>query len=119
MEVATEEFWNKYRLDEIESVKIAGEMFALAFNAGFDDAVRIAQDAYNDLRPLDWIELKVDGLIGIKTITMVNRFAAQSPEWHAALYNAMNGGQCMWYRKNSKRTFRRGLLAKRISSETP
>lgn len=116
--VATVQFWEKYRLDEIKSLKIAGEMFEFGFNAGFDDAVSIVQDAYNDLRPVDWIELKVDGCIGVKTITMINKFAGRSPEWHAALYNAMNCGQGMWYRKESKRTFRRGLVAKRIRSET-
>ena len=115
VEVATVEYWDRARLNEIESVKIAGEMFEFAFNAGMGDAVTIVQEAFNDLRLPEWLALKVDGLIGIKTITQVNRMARR---YHASLYNAMNCGQGMWYRKNAKRRFRRGLVAKRISSET-
>lgn len=57
-------FWDKMRLDEVQSQKIAEELFVFAVNAGIPSAVRAAQKVINIL---------ADGILGSKTIAALNQ----------------------------------------------
>ena len=54
-----EEYWDKARLDDIESQKIANNIFVFGVNAGLKTAVKIAQRL---------VKTKPDGIVGNKTI---------------------------------------------------
>lgn len=58
-------FWNKMRLGEVVSQKIANEMFVFGVNAGIPRAVKVAQEI---------VGVSVDGVIGSKTVAALNRF---------------------------------------------
>lgn len=58
-------FWEKMRLDEINSQKIADELFIFAVNAGVKRAVKKAQSIVNT---------EVDGKIGNQTIKALNAY---------------------------------------------
>jgi len=54
-----ENYWDKARLDDIESQKIANNIFVFGVNAGLKTAVKIAQRL---------VKTKTDGIVGNKTI---------------------------------------------------
>ena len=56
-------FWNKLRLDEIKSDRIADLIFKFAVNVGIKRAVRYAQMIAN---------VRLDGIIGANTINALN-----------------------------------------------
>ena len=58
-------FWNRMKLDQIESQKIANEMFIFGVNAGHKTAIKAAQKI---------VGATVDGLIGPKTIEALNQY---------------------------------------------
>jgi lysozyme family protein len=72
-------FWNKYNYEKIICQKIANKIFDLAVNIGPNRAHKIAQEATNKVRfekNLKQIKdseyLKIDGILGKKTIKMIN-----------------------------------------------
>lgn len=60
-----QEFWNKMRLDEINSQQIADEMFIFGVNTQPKTAIKTAQKL---------VEVAIDGIIGPKTIKVLNCF---------------------------------------------
>lgn len=60
-----EEFWDKARLDEINSQKIADEIFIFGVNASMKVAVIKAQFL---------VDAKPDGVLGNKTIDLLNNY---------------------------------------------
>ena len=58
-----ENFWDKLRLDEIRSDRIADLIFKFAVNVGIKRAVRYAQMVAN---------VRIDGIIGANTINALN-----------------------------------------------
>lgn len=64
------EFWYKLFLDHIENQTVANHVFDLAVNTGLGEAIKLLQQALNQTPR--GIILKVDGVIGVKTITAVN-----------------------------------------------
>ena len=58
-----ENFWDKLRLDEIKSDRIADLIFKFAVNVGIKRAVRYAQMVAN---------VRIDGIIGNNTISVLN-----------------------------------------------
>jgi len=69
--VYKKEFWDKMRLDEIESDKLKRLIFDAGINHGQGRAVRFAQKAYNTLSERT---ITVDGIIGSQTINAVNSY---------------------------------------------
>lgn len=65
MKFYKEKFWDRMRLDEVKSQKIAEEMFVFAVNAGIGTAVKAAQGV---------VRVVVDGVLGSKTIAALNGF---------------------------------------------
>ncbi|MDY6120121.1 MAG: putative peptidoglycan-binding domain-containing protein [Campylobacter sputorum] len=59
------EFWDKMRLDEINSQKIANEMFIFGVNAGVKQAVKLAQRI---------VAIRDDGIVGKNTIKALNDY---------------------------------------------
>jgi len=57
------EYWDKARLDDIESQKIANNIFIFGVNAGIRTAIKIAQRI---------VETEPDGIVGRKTIKALN-----------------------------------------------
>ena len=57
------EYWDKARLDDIESQKIANNIFVFGVNAGIKKAIKIAQRLANT---------EDDGIVGAKTIEALN-----------------------------------------------
>ena len=58
-------FWNKMKLNDVESQKIAEEMFVFGVNAGHKNAIKAAQKV---------VGVAVDGNIGPITLRALNRF---------------------------------------------
>ena len=58
------EFWDKMKLDEVASQKIADEMFVFGLNVGIGHAIKAAQRIAS---------VQQDGVIGPKTIQALNR----------------------------------------------
>lgn len=85
-----DEFWNPLRLYEIESRFIAAEVLDTAVNMGPYQGARILQEGAN----LMGAELKVDGIIGDKTLAAVNGLI---PRYEKHLYQALNGLQFVRY----------------------
>lgn len=63
------QFWDKQRLNEIDSQKIANRMLDLSINCGNHAATIILQQAVNHCLN---VPLQVDGIIGIRTIAAAN-----------------------------------------------
>lgn len=59
------QFWDKMRLDEVASQKIAEELFVFAVNAGIGTAVRVAQRV---------VGVTADGVLGSGTIKALNGY---------------------------------------------
>lgn len=62
-------WWDKYNYNAIDNIIIATKLFDLAINMGALEAHKIAQEAltYNG-----YSRLKIDGILGIKTIGAIN-----------------------------------------------
>jgi lysozyme family protein len=75
MEFYRKNFWDKLKLDKIESQAVATRVLDMAVNMGPRGAVKIAQRAYNGLvKDDDETKLKVDGKLGPKTRAALDRF---------------------------------------------
>lgn len=62
-------FYSKMKIDEIKDEKIAINVFDMGINSGIVPAVRLLQDTLNR----HGASLKVDGIIGAKTLDAVNK----------------------------------------------
>lgn len=57
------EYWDKMKLDEVKSQKVADEMFILGVNIGLGNAIRVAQRACGAI---------ADGVLGPRTVKALN-----------------------------------------------
>lgn len=64
-------WWDKYKYENIDSQKIANKIFDMAINMGPINSHKIAQKSINDVNKED--KIKVDGIIGDKTLFSINR----------------------------------------------
>ena len=105
-----QDYWDKFRGDLIDNQKIADEMLDIAVNMNWERAARFLQDAINHLDKEKVNQLKVDGLVGPKTLKAVNLH--QYPE---AIVKHLNGCQFEHYHARvhedlTQETFYRGWL---------
>ena len=107
-----DEFWFPLRAGNFFS-EVGAELFDSGVNAGRSRASKWLQKAYNLTRPEKWKPLKVDGKIGPKTQSAVNRLCGRR-SWREALVVAMNGYQFMHYAKQNDHHHIRGWLSKRV-----
>lgn len=104
------DYWLKYRCDEIVSSKISSKFFDLIVNVGFGNASTILQRAL--IANLKKIE--IDAIVGTKTIKLVNDTNSEN------LITAMRSETAAYYRililKNPKlKIFENGWLRRAYS----
>nr|DAO83002.1 MAG TPA: Lysozyme [Caudoviricetes sp.] len=63
-----DEFWDKMRLDELISQKIADEMFIFGVNADYPPAIKLAQ------KIVGFSGKDIDGRVGVKTLQALNAY---------------------------------------------
>ncbi len=85
------DYWDALRLDEVQSKFVAAEVFDSGVNMSPLIAAEITQ---RSCRLLGRHNLKVDGLLGPKTLDAINSFL---PRYEAHLYHCLNGYQFMRY----------------------
>jgi lysozyme family protein len=59
------EYWDKARLDEVNSQLIANNIFVFGVNAGIVRAIKMAQEI---------VDVTVDGIIGVQTLSALNNY---------------------------------------------
>ncbi len=59
------EYWNRAKLYDVQSQKIAEEIFVFGVNAGIERAIRLAQEI---------VGVKADGIVGPKTLAALNSY---------------------------------------------
>lgn len=62
-------WWDEYKYNSIDNIIIATKIFDLAVNMGAESAHKIAQEA---LTYTGYPTLKIDGILGVKTISAIN-----------------------------------------------
>lgn len=72
-EIYKKDYWYKMKLDEVFNDEVAEKIFDIGVNMGVSQAGKIVQEACNLLDDC----LKVDGLIGSKTIYAINKINHQ------------------------------------------
>lgn len=71
-------FWEKIKGDQIKSQEVANILYDFAVNSGVSRAVKVLQEAINKTGYGDHEPLKVDGVLGDKTLKEVNRLDSKS-----------------------------------------
>jgi lysozyme family protein len=111
------EYWDKMRLDDIDSQVVTCEMFDIGVNMGIKRASRFLQQALNLLNrnEKNYLNIAEDGVIGSGTIGTVNKL--MSIDNDRLLYNVLNLLQGEFYlkimrKKESQEVFARGWLAR-------
>jgi len=111
--IYTKEFWSVWLTPILEiSPRIAAEVFDTSVNCGPKTAYKFLQRSLNVLNrgETDYDNLKVDGIIGQKTVLAVSAyFEARKMTGEKALLTALNGLQTAYYI---------GLCEKRPKDET-
>jgi len=109
-------FWNRMQGDKVAALspEVAYELFDTSVNLDVPDAVRFLQTALNMQNQFGNIypELLTDGLLGPKTLGVLERYLATQPgdpAWNEKiLLNCMNGEQYICYKENPKHPYFRG-----------
>ena len=104
-------FWEPLCLNEIQDKLITAEIFDTAVNSSGKKAVKIVQESLNFLGE----NLKVDGLIGIQTLTLIKKWIQKDKK---SLFKCLNGFQFINFveivkNDSSQKTFSCGWM-KRI-----
>lgn len=89
-------YWQPLRLNEMYSQEVANELFDTAVNMGVRTSGKFLQESIN---MLDNADLKIDGIIGPKTMQSVLIFLNKSEHNAKALYKCLNGLQFCKYKK--------------------
>jgi len=109
-------YWNRIQGDKVARIssEVAYELFDTAVNMDVPDAVKFLQVALNMQRVATraFPKLVVDGLLGLNTLTALERYLATQPgdpEWNEKiLLNCMNGEQYICYKGNPRHSHFRG-----------
>lgn len=80
-------FWKRYNIYKINNRKLAISLFLAVVNTSPDVPVKVLQDMTNKYCPQK-IKLKVDGILGSKTIYRVNNCKYLWPGYPYLLYDA-------------------------------
>ena len=78
IEIYQKDWWERYRYNQIDSARLAAKVFDFAVNAGPSASHLHLQLAINKV---SGTRLKVDGILGNKTLDAVNNF----PSWETGL----------------------------------
>jgi len=90
--------WDKVSLDFVRNQQVAEEIFDLAAQLGWHRAAKKIQEIMNFLEMCSGsgIQLKIDGLIGPKTIGIINSYRYQ-----LSIVKCLNGEQYEHYEKEA------------------
>lgn len=112
------DYWDKMRLNDIANLSesIATELFDTGVNMGIRTAGKFLQRAIN---VLTFLELKLDGIIGTKTIQALSPFLKFMKVSEGVFLKMLNAQQCVRYieivEKNpSQSVFLKGWISKRV-----
>ena len=111
------DFWDRNRLGNLASHVIAEEVFEAGVNVGPATAARWLQTVYNAARPRGWVQLKVDGAVGPKTLTAVNRLLRLHPRKEQVVLTLLNCYQGVHYAELGKPEFLDGWVLRRVVPE--
>jgi lysozyme family protein len=107
-----ENFWDKFMGDKIVVQAVADELFDSAVNMGVDVAVKFLQGSLNLLNRDSSLypDMKVDGVLGINTLTRLNAFT--ETEYLLRALNAFQGARYIKICENdsSQEEFFRGWI---------
>lgn len=115
-----ENFWDKMRLDEMDSQSIANEVYDTAINLGIERAVQFLQIACNlcNDRQRLYSDLRVDGDLGSTTLGIVNTELKRAGVLHDVLttQNLLQGAEYinLTLTTESKERFFKGWIRNRI-----
>ncbi|MCM8831083.1 MAG: N-acetylmuramidase [Candidatus Omnitrophica bacterium] len=81
-------YWNALNCDKIENQRIAEIIFDAGVNCGVKNASKMVQVVLNLLNRnnLNWLDLIVDGIIGNKTINIINSLSMEDIEYFLIFY---------------------------------
>ncbi len=109
-----QKFWRFQHCHELRDYAVKWELFEASVNCGRVTGGKFAQAAYNKTRPDEYPSLDVDGNIGRKTVTCLNRM---SERYLGTLVKAMNIIQGNYYFMLDDRDNIRGWVDKRVEFE--
>lgn len=80
LDILKRDFWDKFRIGEIEDQDIANCIFMALINIGNNACISIVQNSLNIFRTID-IKLKIDGVLGTKTLEILNNLDMNYTEY--------------------------------------
>lgn len=114
-------YWDKIKLDNLKSQKVAEELFDSAVNCGVSRVVKWLQEDVNVLNKMEklWDDIGVDGKFGNRSLLAVNLCLNYS-KMEKRLLKLLNSDQTQHYknlcqRKETQEIFMGGWLDKRVS----
>jgi lysozyme family protein len=69
-EIYRRDFWDKFRLSEIDNQKLAANVFDMIINMGYTPSIKCLQKALHEINTN--VSFNMDGILGTLTIQMVN-----------------------------------------------
>lgn len=114
-------FWNKLNLDKIIDYNISFEIFEASVHCGTFIAAKITQKSINYIYKCLKIKnfLKIDGIIGNKTITAINSLTNYYIKYYIIIFNLLQGQYYLNIidKNESQSKFLIGWINKRIYLE--
>ena len=114
-------YWDKIHGDDIADQRLAEELFDTAVNIGVERTSRYLQRTLNVLNKKGKLydDLRVDGIIGDRTLSVLFAALAISPWYLTVILRAVDALQAVWYIELSERdedfeTFTPGWLRTRV-----
>lgn len=111
--VYRQSYWDKLRLDEVTSQRVASETYDTAVNLGTHRAGKFLQIA---TRALGY-DLKIDSVIGSQTLWAVNDATLRDHRNEEVIVRLMDSQQGVHYIMQNKPVFIRGWALKRLRNE--
>lgn len=99
LEIYRKKYWDDLRGDEIPDQEIAEELFDTGVNCGMPLVKRFLQRTLNvlNVKGTRYPDLVVDGVVGPKTLAMLNQALAVAPWYRLCLLRALDSLQCVRY----------------------
>ena len=85
------QYWDVLNLDEVNNQEIANRIFDISVNCGYRTAAKILQRGLNLLNrnALSWFDIIVDGLVGKKTLGMLNELSLKDQDYMVSVIKGL------------------------------